>query len=186
MTKDRITNEYFEWLYHLACGQRFAPDISYRKLLMHLHSVPFRYSIKKDINRAADGLDLRDRFAYDYTDVEGVDMYLDGPCSVLEMMIGLALRCDEEIMDDPILGDRTRQWFWNMIVSLGLGSMVDYNYNKQYTEETIQRFLDRKYEPNGKGGLFTIRNCDSDLRKAEIWHQLCWYLDSIMDMEGGV
>ena len=45
-------------------------------------------------------------------------------------------------------------------------------------DDVIKRFLDRDYEPNGKGGLFTIKNCRQDLRKVEIWYQLCWYLDS--------
>ena len=39
------------------------------------------------------------------------------------MMIALAIRCEEHIMDDPDAGDRTGQWFWSMLVSLGLGSM---------------------------------------------------------------
>lgn len=48
--------------------------------------------------------------------------YLDNrPCSVLEMIIALAIRLEEHIMDDPDIGNRTGQWFWDMIVSLGLG-----------------------------------------------------------------
>ena len=38
----------------------------------------------------------------------------------------------------------------------------------------------REYAPDGRGGLFTIRNCEEDLRKVEIWYQLCWYLDTII------
>ena len=40
-------------------------------------------------------------------------------------------------------------------------------------------FMDRQYEANGEGGLFTIRNVGVDLTKVDIWTQLCWYLDSI-------
>ena len=82
-------------------------------------------------------------------------------------------------MDDPEIGDRTGQWFWGMIVNLGLGSMTDNRYDEDFVTETIERFLDRDYEPDGKGGLFTVRNCDRDLRYVEIWYQLCWYLDNI-------
>lgn len=82
-------------------------------------------------------------------------------------------------MDDPSYGDRSLQWFWGMIVSLGLGSMTDDLYDDDYVTYVLDRFMDRKYEPNGKGGLFTIRDCDRDLRTVEIWYQLCWYLDSI-------
>lgn len=100
-------------------------------------------------------------------------------CSVLEMMVALAIRCEESIMDDPNMGDRTGQWFWGMVVNLGLGSMTDAFYDEQVVDDILARFLNRKYEPDGKGGLFTVRHCEQDLRKVEIWHQLCWYLDSI-------
>lgn len=180
MTSDRINNEYFEWLFNLACGNRYSKQISFRKLLMHLHNTEFIYSIPRDINRAEDGLDMRYRFAYEnmgkFRDAE---KHLRGPCTVLEMLIGLSIRCEENIMDDPRMGDRTGQWFWGMIVNLGLGSMTDNNYDKKYVDEVLTRFLNREYEPDGKGGLFTIRNCKRDLRRVEIWYQLCWYLDSI-------
>ena len=57
--------------------------------------------------------------------------------------------------------------------------MSDNHYDETYVDEVITRFLDRDYQPNGKGGLFTIRHCDDDLREVEIWYQLCWYLDTI-------
>ena len=82
-------------------------------------------------------------------------------------------------MDNPAYGDRTGQWFWNMMSSLGLSSMSDDIYDRDYVEYAISRFLNREYEPNGKGGLFTIRDCEVDLRNVEIWTQMCWYLDTI-------
>ena len=82
-------------------------------------------------------------------------------------------------MDDPAYGDRTGQWFWNMVASLGLGSMEDSKFDRTEAEKIVSNFLSRNYEPNGKGGLFTIRDCEEDLRNVEIWNQLCWYLDSI-------
>lgn len=82
-------------------------------------------------------------------------------------------------MDDPDIGNRTGQWFWGMIVNLGLGSMTDDLYDEKLVETAINRLLDRRYAPDGTGGLFTVKNCDRDLRKVEIWYQLCWYLNSI-------
>ena len=177
--RERIGNEYFEWMFRLVCGKRYAKKVSYRKLLRYLHDVEFEYSIPKDENRAEDGIDLRYRFVC-LQDCEDMLIYLDGPCSVLEMMIALAIRCEENIMDDEHVGDRTGQWFWGMIVSLGLGSMTDNRFDIEYTEEVIGRFLDRDYEPDGRGGLFTIKDCNRDLRDVEIWYQLCWYLDRFL------
>lgn len=177
MTQDYVRNEYFEWLYNLTCGHRKSNIVSFRKLLTRLHDTEFRYSILRDQNRAEDGLDLRCRFG----NISNLPIeYLDGPCSVLEMMVALAIRCEETIMDDPTMGDRTAQWFWVMIVNLGLGAMSDNRYNRQDVDNAINTFLDRKYEPDGRGGLFRVRNCDVDMRTIEIWYQLCRFLDTIV------
>lgn len=182
MTRADVRSEYFEWLFQIVCGNRYSEQISYRKLLMYLHDIDFRYLIPKDQNRAEDGIELRYRFAVSqgYRDSSNTIMrMLSGPCSVLEMMVALAIRCEENIMDDPDVGDRTGQWFWGMVNNLGLGSMYDRHFDEPYVEEVIDCFLERDYAPDGKGGLFTVRNYDRDLRDVEIWHQLCWFLDSI-------
>lgn len=181
MTREKIKQEYFEWLTDLVCNNQYSEQVSYRELLTRLHKVEFSYVIQSDANRADDGLNLRYRFALEhgYEDCDELILYyLRGSCSVLEMMIALAHRC-ENIMDDPDYGDRTRQWFWGMIVNLGLGAMTDDRIDHVKVQNIIGRFLTRDYEPNGKGGLFTIRNTEYDLRDVEIWKQMCWYLDNI-------
>lgn len=177
--RDDVINEYFNWLYKLVCGDRYSKSISYRKLFVQLHSTEFIYIVPMDENRAKDGIGLRRRFALrNGYDTNMIRNSIDGPCSVLEMMISLAITCEETIMDDTTLGDRTGQWFWEMINNIGLGGMYDSNYDREYVAEKLHILLNREYEPNGKGGLFTIKNC-GDIRDAEIWHQLCWYLDNI-------
>ena len=182
MTRNDLNNEYFNWLFDLVCKRRYASSVSFKKLLMHLHGVEFRYLLPMDQNRAEEGINLRYRFALTNGYEESPDVIMDclgGPCSVLEMMIALAIYCEEHIMDDTSAGDRTAQWFWGMITNLGLGSMTDNRFDKRYVTDTIERFLDREYEPDGHGGLFTIRECTYDLRDVEIFHQLCWYLNTI-------
>lgn len=175
---DNINVEYFDWMYDLICGIRYSEDVSYTRLLMYLHNTEFVYSIPMDSNRAEDGIDLRYRF-YIGRGYEPNSTYLDGPCSVLEMMVALAIRIEQSYMDNPNMGDRTGQWFWCMISNLGLGWMFDSRFDEEYVEDVITRFLNRDYEPDGKGGLFRVVDCDWDLRDMEIWNQLCWYLDSI-------
>ena len=183
MNANYIIDEYFEWLYDLVCKNRFSEKISYRKLLMRLHSIPFRYLIANDENRAGDGIELR----YKFTIYEGYDKsveyildVLDGPCSVLEMIVALAIRCEETIMTDPKIGDRTGQWFWKMIVNMGLGSMTDIRFDDLYVDGIVNRFLNREYDYDGNGGLFTIRNSNCDLRNVSIWNQMMWYLDTMI------
>lgn len=180
LEKDFFEREYFEWMYSLMCGGRYDSEhVSYRKLLSYLHSVEFTYILPRDANRAEDGIDLRGYYAYNYSEYGRADAYISGPCSVLEMMIALAFSC-EEIMDNPAVGDRTAQWFWGMVVSLGLGSMTDNRFDEYHVERVIERFLNRDYSPDGRGGLFTIPGCREDLRDVEIWYQTTWYLDTIM------
>lgn len=177
--ENSIRNEYFEWLYNYVCKGRVHNGVSYNKLFKLLHSIEFTFTIPNDINRARDGVDLRYRFSL-YKDNELIMKVLDnGPCSVLEMIIALAIRCEETIMDDPRYGNRTSQWFWNMLRNLDISDMSDDIFDEKYVLDKIDDFLFRRYEPNGKGGLFYIRNCAYDLRDEDIWTQLCWYLDKI-------
>lgn len=177
MTRRDIANEYFEWMCGLVDDPGRPRYISYEKLLRRLHETEFRYIMPRDENLAIWGMNLRYRFAT--THGYGREGEIDGPCSVLEMMVDLAVRCEESIMNNPEIGDRTGQWFWEMIVNLGLGYMTDSRFDIDYVDDVLERFLDRRYEPDGRGGLFTIRNCGCDLRKVEIWYQFCWYLDTI-------
>ena len=178
MLADQIRNEYFDWMINLVNANRGPKEISYIKLLEYLHNTEFTYLILRDRNRAEDGVDLRYRFGMIRKHPEYPE-YLSGPSSVLEMMIALAIRCEECIMDDPAYGNRTSQWFWGMIVSLGLGGMTDAIFDRDYVEECLTRFLNREYERNGKGGLFTVKGTRRDMRKMEIWYQLNAYLNSI-------
>ena len=178
MYENQVNDEYFKYLCESVDIMRFAKQNSYKKLLLRLHNIEFTWFVPNDDNRADDGIQLRRRFALSRDNIQ-LQNYLNGPCSVLEMMIALALRC-EEWMDDTQYGNRTGQWFWGMINNLGLNSMRDSNFDRNYVDDVIARLLNREYEPDGKGGLFTVKHCNHDLRTVEIWCQLSWYLDSIM------
>lgn len=178
-----LKEQYFTWLYDMMCKNRFSEDISYKKLFEQLHNRKFIWSIKNDENRAKDGIDLRYRFSmlyFDDEDVENVIKMLHGPCSVLEMMCGLAIRCEENLMDDTRYGDRTAQWFWNMVTSMGIQTEKDNNYDSEKVAEAIDNVLFRTYRPNGVGGLFVIPGCKDDLTKIELWTQMNWYIDRLV------
>lgn len=182
MTKEELNNRYFEWMCRLVSDNRYSKRTSFRKLLRYLHRQTFTWSIAMDQNRAEDGMDLRYRFGskFGYSDPL-VAVYLDDrPCSILEMMIALSIRIEEHIMEDDDIGDRTGQWFWNMIVSLGLGSEIDTRFNERHVEDVITRFLERDYGQDGKGSLFTIEHPTRDMRNVEIWYQMCMYLNEII------
>lgn len=183
MTRFDLLNDYFNWLVSLIYTRRRISGKSFMKLLTRLHETEFEYMMLMDENRAEDGIGLRWRYALanGYEDNPDIIMdYLEGPCSMLEMMAALAIHCEESIMDDTRYGDRTEQWFWGMVVNLGLGDMTDDRFDRDYVDERLAIFVAREYEPDGRGGLFTVRNYDRDLRDIEIWNQLSLYLNTII------
>lgn len=116
-----VREQYFNWMYDMVFTKR-AP--SYVRLLRYLNSQEFTYNIRLDGNRADDGLYLRYRFKQEnHLRAVDVDRCLTGKCSVLEMMVALCLRIEEDIMDDPVKGNRIHKWFHVMLKSLGLLDM---------------------------------------------------------------
>lgn len=143
--------DYYNWL----CGHVVSPRHPYKKLLRHLHDVYFFYTIQADVNRERDGIDLFHRYNIennlpDYSEPDH--------CSVLEMMVALAIRIEEQIMSDSKEGDRTGQWFWGMITNLGLASETDDCYDQGTVDNCLSIFLNRMYASDGRGGLFTVND----------------------------
>lgn len=147
-----------------------------------LHEVTFEYIHDMDENRYVDGTSLRYHFACDIGQGDNsavVKEVLAGPCTILEMMVALCDRMEESIMTSTYYGNRTGQWFKNMIKSLGLENQTNDHFDREYVNLQLTNFLDREYEPDGKGGLFTVPDCDEDMRELEIWVQMNWYIESI-------
>lgn len=187
MDREELKKEYFDWLYSLVYPLDANIPEGYRKtkLLWYLFSVPFYSSITMDDNRVSDGISLRYEFGYQkgYED-KTVLIYLDNrDCSVLEVMIGLAIRCETQLMQDIEYGDRTTQWFRKMISSLGFNAMNNRQYDEQYVAKVLNKFLEHQYEPDGRGGLFALTNPSRDMRTVEIWSQLCEYLNEYTQFE---
>lgn len=179
MNRREMNDRYFEWMKHLVCENGYGRRRSYRKLFSLLHETEFIYTMDMDANRADDGTDLRYRFAYEMRlSSDEVRRYLDDrPCSVLEMMVALASRCEEQIMDNPEDGNRTGKWFNHMLTSLGLMEMDDQQFDEKTVIDILCLFMNRDYDESGQGGLFTLRNPKWDMRETEIWYQMMAYLE---------
>lgn len=175
----RIQDEYFNWMMNLAYGEKRSTDPSWDKLFRLLHETEFVNVMEMDANRIYDGIDLRYGFAY-RTGISTIDInkaFADRPCSILEMMVALAKRCEDQITFDQDVGDRTWRWVFEMISNLGLIDMDDEHFDIIEAEDILERFIRREYLPSGKGGLFIISNRSVDMRDAEIWDQMMWYLN---------
>lgn len=173
--------EYYNWLLSNV-DEYDHPIDNYSSLLESLYSTQFYWLIDMDENRALDGMELRDKFALSYgLDVDEFTEYmidnnacLDGSCSVLEMMIALAIRCDEEIMQDS--NGCISDWFWIMIVNLNLENQDNEYFDIHYVDDVLETWMSRKYKRNGEGNIFYSDIRRKDFRKAEIWYQMNWYL----------
>ena len=182
MPNNGLRRLYFEWMCKIVHDDDSNRRPSYKTLLYYIFTVDFQWVLDFDENRAKDGTDLRYRFGHEVGyDRSAISAFLDDrPCSVFELMLALSIRCEEQFMGDPYFGDRTGQWFWNMIINLGLGQMDDSRFDPAYTYEVISAFMERRYEKNGRGGLFAVQHRHADLRTVQIWDQMCWYLDEIV------
>ena len=160
---------YFDWLCKLISGPE-RNGVLYGKALYQLYQTPFFYILSMDKNRIEDGLNLRSQ--YDGPE----DNDVPAKCSVLEVMIATAIRC-EDVMWDGQNGYSSDFWFWQMFVNMELGNMDDTHYDPYYIEHVTCRLISRDYEPDGKGGFFYIAEPPEDMRNVQIWYQMNWYLD---------
>ena len=165
---------YFDWL----CDQIYLDDW-HGDLLFELYKIDYYYNHPMDENRAGDGLWLR-RLYFDETGEKVEGLEIGEPCSLLEMLIALAKRCEDDIMYDWEIGDRTADWFWMIIDNLGLFDLTDDNFEEDLVYEICDIFMSRTYE-NGKIGCpFPMPGMNKEefleFKKKEIWVQLGQYL----------
>lgn len=164
-----ITKEYYLWLSDLV-----KENDTCDRLIAALYRRTFLHSIPNDENRAFEGIQLRSRFC----DIIGVNYYPEEfgtGCSMLEMIIGLAYRC-ENIMSGEI-GDFTmRDWFWRILSNVKLDLYNDGHFDESKVDVTINKIIDRSYKRTGEGGLFPLKFSKKDQRRVELWYQMNEYL----------
>lgn len=173
-----IKNAYYDWLL-----EHIKPDDYHWCLLRRLHQKEYIWleSVPLDENRDTDGKALRVRFAEEseWKDEEVMDI-LAGPCSVLEMLIALSLRIEDDVMYDASYGDRTGEWF-RMILNNVKIYMSDDEYYQLYVDDILNKILARNYYKNSKGSFFPVKNtCGKDWRKTDLWMQAQLYLNENM------
>lgn len=187
MDRAELKQEYFDWLYDIVYpwDKQVSDDYKNTKLLRFLFDTPFYSNVEGDDNRISDGVNLRYEFGYEkgYDDPTVIVYLDDRPCSMLEVMIALAIRCEKQIMADIAYGDRTSQWFRKMISSLGFKGMNNRQFDEMYANEVTTRFLEHDYYPDGRGSLFALSNPSRDMRTVEIWSQMNEYLNEYTNRE---
>jgi hypothetical protein len=176
------SNKYFDFLCDIVDDER---SHNYDLLLAELHLIEFQPQVPNDDNRASDGLQLRERFI-DEGGLHALPLgqwprlgLPDGPCTLLEMLIGLSIRLEFETAQSK--WEKTpKEWFWILLDNLGVGWCDNTSYQQfKSSGELAYRLeclVNRKYKNNGEGGLFPLKNPQKDQRTVEIWYQMSAYI----------
>lgn len=181
---------YFDWLTSfIEDEEQEANGVTYDCLLKKLWSIPYRPSLGNDLDRAEDGIALRQMYD-DIVDRE-LDRYprcvnmksfeyaedIYGDCRVLEMLVALSMRmCD--IMQDTGVDNSVSRWFWEIMENVAFDILHDdvwFEYDgDDLVERHVNRIMDRDIRSgqNGRGGWFYVRGWT----RIEIWYQMHNYL----------
>ena len=171
---------YFRWLCH-DIGMEYKGKY-YGLMLGELYKNDFRVlkSVPRDENRAKEGIRLRS----DYEDETGNSCEKEGPCSILEMIIGISKRMNDLLMTYDTEYDNTKYYFWEIIRNLRLLQFDDSEFADQnYTCEVMiadicSKICNRTYDKDGFGGMFPLfGHAKVDQRKVEIWFQMHEYIN---------
>ena len=165
---------YFNYLVKLVKNSEIK---NYILLLERLWDKEYYGIIPNDQNREKDGIFLRqdvinDDYIYDF-----------GPCSVLEMLIGLSRRMEFELFGSDY-NKSASDLFWEMLENLNL---LKFNNLKVLTDASeleldyiLTTWLDRKYYSNGEGSIFPLKRWSKEIHEPlyeiEIWYQMMLYL----------
>lgn len=152
-------SDYYIWLLNLVGNHS-----DYSLLLRQLDSMPFEWIFALDENRAAAGINLRGEYAFAVS-VNEEDVRT-GPCTVLEMLIGVAGHMEDQLACDIEI------WFWTLIGNLCLDQFDDDNYDQRGVEYIVKSWLHREYRRNGAGSIFPLKNYPGDCRNLDIWSQM--------------
>lgn len=167
--------QYLIWKCKLEKEKRMAPVFEI------LNDIPFRYTLKRDENRLGDGLFLRndkngfkipDEFMDDIDILEEFDTRSP---SVMEVLVALAIRVDNEIIGDPA-DPHPEEFFMEMIKNLGLDRLRKGCHKEHEIIKIIQIWINREFESNGRGSPFPVRYDHRDQRDLEIWDQMNSYV----------
>ena len=151
-------SDYLTWL------ESLVDDGDHSTLIRYLHGQTFRWQFTLDENRAAGGINLRRTFSYE----NSIDIYDigTGPCSILEMLIGLADRMTELIPGDIFY------CFGLLLNNLNLTQFDDNHFDERRVNYILNTWLDREYNSKGEGSLFPLKHYEGDCRNLDIWGQM--------------
>lgn len=170
-----LTEDYLRWLAPQIRDSHDGVDIlnDCWEILIIMFEKPFVDLVAYDDNRMADGLDLRSEFRREFNIPIQAEGFPIGPCSFLEVLIGLSRRLAFNA------GGSAPAWAWALIENLDLDRMVDplSRYKIRKAHSIIDRCIQREYHLDGHGGFFPLVSPSEDQRQVELWYQMAAYIN---------
>jgi len=163
-----LDDQYLGWLIHSLGAE------DYSQLCFIMQKIVFDTSVPNDDNRAAEGKDLRRQFLEMNRFHKSVYyMWLAPPASIFETLAALTAHA-EFMTSIP-----KNEWFMIFLSNLQLDGARDVgwtNLTARRAMRALEAFNNRRYLPDGRGGLFPIENPEYDMRTIEIWYQMCAFI----------
>lgn len=182
-----MRHEYFEWLVSKVTSPAVPDDAQARNVLRVLRDIRIQgLPMADDDPRLEDGKQLRMNFIDDAgLSVHSYDDALEPNfCTVLELLIALAIRMDD-IMRDPLdPSSSVPSCFWGMVTTMVGQPFYPCSYwafpadvsIAAVVTESSMKFLSRQYDPTGYNGNIFIDVSGVDLRAIDIWAQACRFM----------
>lgn len=165
---------YFHWLVPQVQEEGHQRK-TYWDLFRIMFQKEFVWLVPNDDNRIIDGTDLRTEFLLEADAPRFVSPDGFGPCSVLELIVGLGRRLSF------FAGGNAEGWSWQLVVNLELHRLSDPlgKIRSTRANEILDRMIWRNYNPDGTGGLFPLAWPQEDQKKVELWYQMSAYVEEI-------
>lgn len=173
MGRSNAENSYLTWLVK---RMNVVDGKNYGMLLREMYRIEFYSVVKYDEDRGSDGIVLRETWA-DEVGYRGNVSF--GPPRVLEALVGISLRIEDQIFGGPWADEWDyKNIFWNLIDNLGLieydGVLNSIDYDKVVT--ILDRFLARTYQCDTFGNIFRFSVIPDKMRKMNLWSQMQLYI----------
>lgn len=180
MNSHPLSRDYLLWLTSQIRGEGDGhPGRSYDGLCALMFETEFPEEaaqlVPNDSNRVGDGLGLRVEFCRE-RHIPTDSLAGLGPCSFLEVLIGLSRRLAFNAGGSDAPG-----WAWVLLNNLALHRMTDPvgRSRARRINGILEKCIWRNYGPDGVGGFFPQEQPFEDQSKVEIWYQMAAYIDEM-------
>lgn len=176
--------DYHNWIISLVDSEDHYLAREYSQLMGFLDDYSFKWVLKLDEDRAKDGIQLRKEYDFEYSrgDISIYDELFDVPCSVLEMLVALSLRCYDEFLSGFDVKKVTpHKVFLHILTSLDLFSETNNRFSYEKCVKNVKSFIEKLHVNGRYLTVFKIDPKVANPHKMELWWQMQRYIDSYFD-----